>query len=193
MPSTGGPETPNSTDGPETPNSKDDPETPNFQRFRVATHKVLLQEAIEKLTGMLDRIDECVARLSQRTKERLTRRVLDAKDIYLRDLDRRIFIAPEEWAKIVNYRPWPGRVTGPPKTKSVMRREEKYGDRSTWAQREQVFKAGSTPQWLHEKLVTRSPRAGHRVVASSEEAESFASTESEVGKGDEDDVHDRKN
>ena len=162
------------------------------QRFHVMTHIVLLQESIEKLTGMMERINEGVARLSQRTKERLTRRVLGAKDIYIRDLDERIFIAPDEWAKIVNYGRWSGNVTGPSKTKSVMRREEKYGDRSTWARskREQLSKGDSTPQWLHQKLATRNPRAR---FTPSEETESFASIESEMGSGDESDVDGRTN
>ena len=163
------------------------------QRFRVMTHTALLQEAVEKLTGMMERIDEGVARLSQRTKERLTRRVLDAKDIYIRDLDERVFIVPEEWAKIVNYGQWSGNVTGPPKTKWEIRREEKYGDRSTWAQskRVQPSKSEVTPQWLHEKLVRRKPRAS--VFTPSEEAESLASIESEMGSGDDDDVDGRTN
>lgn len=165
----------------------------SHHRFHVMTHIALLQEAIEKLTGMMERIDEGVARLSQRTKERLTRRVLDVKDIYIRDLDERVFIVPEEWAKIVNYGPWSGNITGPPKTKRDMRREEKYGDRSTWAQSKRVqhSKGEVTPQWLHEKLVTRNPRA--RVFTPSEEAESFASIESEMGSGDEGDIDGRKN
>jgi hypothetical protein len=158
---------------------------------------MLLQEAIEKLTGMMERIDEGVARLSQRTKERLTRRVLDAKDIYLRDLDQRVFIAPEEWAKIVNYRPWARKVTGPQKTKSDLRRETKYGDRSTWAQKKRGGPSGdeSTPLWLHEKLATRNPRVHHqdvRVFTPSEEAESPASTELEIER-DDDGVNVRKN
>lgn len=130
------------------------------------THIVLLQEAIEKFTEMMERIEEGVARLSQRTKERLTRRVLDTKDIYFRDLNRRIFIAPEEWAKVVNYGPWSKDVTGPPKTKRVTRREEKYGDRSTWAVRkgQQLSSVESTPQWLHEKLAKRKPKVIHRDI-----------------------------
>jgi len=162
------------------------------QRFHVTTHIVLLQEAVEKLSGMMERIDEGVARLSQRTKERLTRRVLDAKDIYIRDLDKRIFIVPEEWAKIVNYGPWSRNVTGPSKTKSVMRREAKYGDRSTWMQskKAQHSKGESTPQWLHEKLVRRNPRVSH-MFTPAEEAEIFAGIESETGSGDEGDISGR--
>jgi hypothetical protein len=154
------------------------------------THIVLLQEAIEKLIGMMERIDEGVARLSQRTKERLTRRVLGTKDIYIRDLDERVFIAPEEWAKIVNYGPWSRNVTGPQKTKWAMRREEKYGHRSTWVQskRMQLSKGAITPQWLHEKLVTRNPRP---MFNPSEEAEPFASIESEMGSGEEGDIDGR--
>ena len=173
--------------------STGDPGTLNFQphqRFHVTTHIALLQEATEKLIGMMERIDEGVARLSQRTKERLTRRVLDVKDIYIRDLDARVFIAPAEWANIVNYGPWSGNVTGPPKTKWVIRREEKYGDRSTWMPKKRVqhSKGEITPQWLHEKLVTRKPRV---MFTASEEAESFASVESEMGSGDEDDIDGR--
>ena len=162
------------------------------------THTVLLQEAVEKLTGMMRRIDEGVARLSQRTKERLTRRVLDTRDIYLRDLNQRVFIVPEEWAKIVNYGPWSKDVTGPSKTKRVIRREAKYGDRSTWAtkKREQLSGVESTPQWLHAKLSKRNPKVIHRdrtTFTPSEVAESLASTESEMGREDEDDVDDRAN
>ena len=176
---------------PEVP-STDTSGTPHPQahrQFHVMTHTTLLQEAVEKLTRMMERIDEGVARLSQRTKERLTRRVLGTKDIYLRDLDDRVFIAPEEWASIVNYGPWSRSVTGPQKTKSVIRREEKYGDRSTWAQK----KGGtveSTPQWLHEKLAMRNPKVR---FTPSEEAESFARIQSEIGRGEEDGVDDRIN
>jgi hypothetical protein len=178
--------------------STGNPETLNpqpRQRFHVLTHTVLLQEAIEKLTGMMERIDEGVARLSQRTKERLTRRVLDAKDIYIRDLDQRIFIAPEEWAKIANYGPWSGSVTGPPKTKWVIRREEKYGNRSTWVQRKKgpLSKDGGTPRWLHEKLATRNPRADVPRLTPAKEVGSLVGIESEMGSGDEGDVDGRTN
>jgi hypothetical protein len=61
---------------------------------------------------MLRRADEVVARLSQRTVERMTRRVWKHQDVFLSDVGQRTMIGREEWSARIKWRDWDGPVTG---------------------------------------------------------------------------------
>jgi hypothetical protein len=61
---------------------------------------------------MLERADEAVARLSQRTVERMTRRVWKYQDVFLSDVGHRTLIGRQEWSTRIRWKEWDGPVTG---------------------------------------------------------------------------------
>ncbi|KAG8813649.1 hypothetical protein FRC19_002291 [Serendipita sp. 401] len=61
---------------------------------------------------MLERAEEVIARLTQRTVERLTRRVWNNKDVYIPELERRVVVGRDEWQERVQWKMWAGPVTG---------------------------------------------------------------------------------
>lgn len=76
-------------------------------------HIDLAEATVFVLKALLERMDEIVARLGQRANERLTRRVWNEKDIYLRDTSERNIITREMWNEMVKWKIWEGEVTGP--------------------------------------------------------------------------------
>lgn len=74
-----------------------------------------MESTLTVLKSLLDRIEEILARLDQRTNEKLTRRVWNDKDIYLRDVNRRVMVSRDIWAEMVKWKMWEGNVTGLPR------------------------------------------------------------------------------
>lgn len=74
-------------------------------------HINLVESTLSGLRTMLERVDEVVARLSQRTLERMTRRVWRHQDVYLSDLGHRTLIGRDEWSERVKWREWNGPIT----------------------------------------------------------------------------------
>lgn len=75
-------------------------------------HIKLVEESLKSFRAMLDRADEVVARLKQRSLENMTRRVWSNKDIFLRETNSRVFLSREDWEKRVQWRAWAGPITG---------------------------------------------------------------------------------
>ncbi|PVF95545.1 hypothetical protein CPB86DRAFT_568835 [Serendipita vermifera] len=75
-------------------------------------HKELVEASLISFTAMLERADDVVARLRQRTLEKLTRRIWNNKDIYLSEYGNRVTIGREEWERKVRWNLWAGPVTG---------------------------------------------------------------------------------
>jgi len=78
----------------------------------LGLHIKLIDSSLTSFGAMLERADEVVARLKQRSLERFTRRVWNHKDIYLRDVDDRVILSRDEWDNRVQWRIWAGPVTG---------------------------------------------------------------------------------
>lgn len=79
--------------------------------FDLQFHIKLVESTLAGLRIMLERADEVVARLSQRTLERMTRRVWRHQDVYLSDVGYRTLIGREEWSDRIEWKKWDGPVT----------------------------------------------------------------------------------
>jgi hypothetical protein len=113
----------------------------------LGLHIKLVDSSLTSFGAMLERADEVVARLKQRSLERFTRRVWNHKDIYLRDVDDRVLLSRDEWENRVQWRVWAGPVTGVQLNRS-----------STQAAKEQ----NQPPvRWMDERLRARA-RAKHK-------------------------------
>ncbi|KAI0771881.1 hypothetical protein BD413DRAFT_47649 [Trametes elegans] len=77
----------------------------NSKPFDIDVHLNLLRRDARELAQFTLHIDDVYARTVQRIKERLGRRVWAEKNIYLRDIDRRIKVPKEYWRRTVNFRP----------------------------------------------------------------------------------------
>jgi hypothetical protein len=75
-------------------------------------HIKLVESTLASFRTMLQRADEVVARLSQRTVENMTRRVWKYQDVFLSDVGQRTMIGREEWSTRIKWRDWDGPVTG---------------------------------------------------------------------------------
>ncbi|KAI0356620.1 hypothetical protein OH77DRAFT_216486 [Trametes cingulata] len=73
--------------------------------FRIDLHINLLRRDLDQLVRFERRVEDMLARNVQRIKERLGRRVWAGKNVYLRDVHRRLPVAKEFWRRNVNYRP----------------------------------------------------------------------------------------
>ncbi|KAG8829321.1 hypothetical protein FRC18_009390 [Serendipita sp. 400] len=75
-------------------------------------HIELVETSLVSFKAMLERAEEVIARLTQRTVERLTRRVWNNKDVYIPELERRVVVGRDEWQERVQWKMWAGPVTG---------------------------------------------------------------------------------
>ncbi|KAH9844043.1 uncharacterized protein C8Q71DRAFT_819638 [Rhodofomes roseus] len=67
--------------------------------FEIVRHLIILRQDLERLQELEERIADGVGRVGQRIKEKLGRRVWKGKDIYMRDLKRRVVVSKEEWTR----------------------------------------------------------------------------------------------
>lgn len=86
--------------------------TDNPKPLDLGLHIKLVESSLTSFGAMLERADEVIARLKQRSLERITRRVWNNQDIYLRDVDDRVLLSKEEWENRVQWKVWAGPVTG---------------------------------------------------------------------------------
>jgi hypothetical protein len=114
--------------------------TEQLKPLDLRIHKELVDASLVSFTAMLERADEVVARLRQRTLERLTRRVWNNKDIYLGEYGQRVILGREEWERKVRWNLWAGPVTG-----------------VTLGRESQPSKKQNTPpaRWIDERLMSR--------------------------------------
>lgn len=92
------------------PESSDDSSSSNepptlSKRFNLSTHLAVLRKDLNAISAFY--VDEYLpahARLNQRIKERLSRRVRNDKDVFLSTEGRRTKVLPESWTEIVNYK-----------------------------------------------------------------------------------------
>ncbi|KAI0676883.1 hypothetical protein C8Q78DRAFT_53101 [Trametes maxima] len=77
-------------------------ETP--KPFDIDLHVNLIRRDLDKMVDFERQVEDVYARTIQRIKERLGRRVWGRKDVYLRDVSRRMPVSKEFWKDHVNYR-----------------------------------------------------------------------------------------
>ncbi|KIK30517.1 hypothetical protein PISMIDRAFT_670551 [Pisolithus microcarpus 441] len=84
--------------------SSNEPPTPS-KRFKLSIHLAVLRKDLNDIsTFYVDEYLPAYARLNQRIKERLGRRVRNDKDVYLSTEGQRTKVLPESWTGIVNYK-----------------------------------------------------------------------------------------
>ncbi|KAH9853746.1 hypothetical protein C2E23DRAFT_93213 [Lenzites betulinus] len=79
------------------------PEEP--RPFDIDLHMNITRQDLDKVAALETRLEDVLARTVQRIKERLGRRVWNGKNIYLRDVERRMPVSKEFWRQRVNFRP----------------------------------------------------------------------------------------
>lgn len=114
------------------------PRTAQRSPLNLQVHISLVEASLQSFRAMFEKTNEAVARITQRTKERLTRRVWNNKDIYLRDVDARVLVSREEWVEKVRWRQW---------TKSLPGASLMLEAPSTH---------GVPPRWMDERLAARA-------------------------------------
>ncbi|KAI1792897.1 hypothetical protein LXA43DRAFT_296375 [Ganoderma leucocontextum] len=87
------------------PNASAAHPTERRKPFDVDLHLQLLEREVVRLEDMERHADAVLARNTQRTKERLGRRVWNGKDIFLRNEGARTVVPKERWREIVNFKP----------------------------------------------------------------------------------------
>ncbi|KAI0921546.1 hypothetical protein AcV5_000895 [Taiwanofungus camphoratus] len=78
---------------------------PPPKQFDIGLHLSILKRDLEALEHLEQYVADMLGRTTQRVKERLGRRVWAGKNIYMRDLNRRVAVSREEWRQKVQYRP----------------------------------------------------------------------------------------
>lgn len=73
--------------------------------FDINLHIELLERELERIEHLAGTVDDVLGRTIQRVKERLGRRVWDAKDLYLSGEDKRLNVSRAQWIEIVNFKP----------------------------------------------------------------------------------------
>ncbi|KAI0650036.1 hypothetical protein C8Q79DRAFT_362548 [Trametes meyenii] len=86
------------------PASSPPPSSETPKPFDIDLHVNLIRRDLDKVVDLESQVEDVYARTIQRIKERLGRRVWGRKDIYLRDVERRMPVSKEFWKAHVNYR-----------------------------------------------------------------------------------------
>ncbi|KAI0829468.1 hypothetical protein BC628DRAFT_1360666 [Trametes gibbosa] len=73
--------------------------------FDIDLHMNIIRRDLDKVAALETRLEDVLARTVQRIKERLGRRVWKGKNVYLRDIERRMPVSKEFWRQRVNFRP----------------------------------------------------------------------------------------
>lgn len=72
--------------------------------FDINLHISILQRNLYDSERFAAHLEQLVGRTTQRIKERLGRRVWDGRDIYMADVNRRIILSREAWARSAGFR-----------------------------------------------------------------------------------------
>ncbi|KAF8974768.1 hypothetical protein BDZ97DRAFT_1775296 [Flammula alnicola] len=81
------------------------PEAPKTKYFNIELHVQILKRNIAEMQEFHERLEFVLARTTQRSKERMGRRVWSARDVFLRDEGKRKPVTKETWREVVNFRP----------------------------------------------------------------------------------------
>ncbi|KAF4619111.1 hypothetical protein D9613_005594 [Agrocybe pediades] len=81
------------------------PEVPQTKPFNLNLHINILERNVYELQGFERRLEAVLGRTSQRTKERLGRRVWEGKNVYLATQGVRTTVSKDRWRQIVNFKP----------------------------------------------------------------------------------------
>lgn len=101
---------PSPSESPGDKSSSNESTTPP-KRFKMSTHLAVLRKDLNDVaTFYVDEYLPAYARMSQRIKERLSRRVRNDKDVYLSTRGQRTKVLAENWTEIVNYKTDKGEV-----------------------------------------------------------------------------------
>lgn len=75
------------------------------KKLDIDLHLALLRRDLDGLEELATRLEDVIARSTQRVKERLGRRVWGGKNIFLSDASRRTLVPREVWRETVNFVP----------------------------------------------------------------------------------------
>jgi hypothetical protein len=78
---------------------------PPIKKFDINMHLQILHRDLEELETFYEEVSDATARITQRVKERLGRRVWGGKNIYLLHDDKRQSLSKETWRNIVRFKP----------------------------------------------------------------------------------------
>lgn len=77
------------------------PHTPKF--LDLPTHIFILQRDLRELKEFEEQVKDAFARIHERVKEKLGRRVWRRQDIFLADQNKRITVSKERWKETVRF------------------------------------------------------------------------------------------